>query len=263
MKFRFCARMAGRWIVACSLALIPLAAQTRTRTTTTDEPKERPPVSDRFNIGFRAGVPFVGLVSGVSSVESTSATDPPTTTSTAIDSKGVRLTLGPTFEYVATNDLTFGVDVLYRRAGYDSTISVSSQTTNDDDGELLYQSFEKTRLNYWDVPIMARYFPGHADPNGTRPYLLGGVALRFASGVSTTMDVVDQDGVTNTDKTPIPLANDLTFGGMVGAGVRVVDDVGIKVDFEVRFTRWNQPVIQQGAANSNQNQAEFVFGMTF
>ena len=101
------------------------------------------------------------------------------------------------------------------------------------------------------------------NPKGSRPYLLGGAALRFATGVSTTTDNVDSDGVVDTDTTPISLANDVSYGGMLGAGVRLVDDVGIKVDFEVRYTRWARPVIQHGAANSSANQMEVMFGMTF
>ncbi len=50
---------------------------------------------------------------------------------------------------------------------------------------------------------------------------------------------------------------------MLGAGLRLVADVGFKVDIETRYTRWGQRVIQFGGINSNQNQLEFMFGLTF
>lgn len=261
MTFRACLRLITQCSLAAAALTAPLTAQTKTNAQVQTE-KNRSVVEDRFNIGFRVGTPITSLVSGVSSVESTAA-DPPTTTSTEVSGEGLRLFAGPTFEYVVTHDLTIGADFLYRRAGYDSAVQLSYQETDDTDADVIFQEFQETRLNYFDLPVVARFFPGRMDPKGSRPYVLGGVALRFASGVSTTTEVVDEEGIVDTNKTPIDLANSASFGGVVGAGIRLVDDVGIKIDLEGRYTRWAQSVIQTGAANSNQNQLEFLFGISF
>jgi hypothetical protein len=259
MSFQRCLRLFAQCTLAIGLAASPAAAQSGAA----NSDEQRAPVDDRFNVGFRIGAPLTSLVKGVSSVESTSATDPPTTTSTEVSGQGTRLVAGPTFEYAVNNDFTIGADFLYRRAGYDSAVTLAYQVTDDTDGDIVYQEFQETRLNYFDLPLIVRYFPGKLDPAGARPYVLGGVALRFAGGVSTTTEFVDSEGVVDTDKTPIDLNQSAAFGGMIGAGLRLVDDVGIKIDLEARLTRWGQNTIQTGPANSNANQIEFLFGITF
>ena len=261
MTFRACMRRITQCSLAATALAVSLTAQTKTNAQVQTE-KNRAVIEDRFNIGFRVGTPITSLISGVSTVESTAA-DPPTTTSTEISSEGLRMVAGPTFEYVVTNDFTIGADFLYRRAGYDSAVQLSYQVTDDNDGDVIFQEFQDTRLNYFDLPVIVRFFPGQMDPKASRPYVLGGVALRFANGVSTTTEVVDSEAIVDTDKTPIELANSTSFGGVIGAGIRLVDDVGIKIDLEGRYTRWAQSVIQTGAANSNQNQLEFMFGISF
>lgn len=259
MMFSRYARVIAQSFLALGLSYSHAAAQT----SATSAESERAPVEDRLSFGFRVGTPITSLISGVSSVESTASTDPPTTTSTEVSGKGLRLVVGPTFEYAVSNDFTVGADFLYRRAGYDSAVTLATQVTDDTDGNIIFQEFQETRLNYFDLPLIVRYFPGKLDPNGARPYVLGGAALRFASGISTTTEFVDEEGVVDTDKTAIDLAQSTAFGGMIGAGIRLVDDVGLRVDLEARFTRWGQNTIQSGPANSNTNQLEFVFGMTF
>ena len=50
---------------------------------------------------------------------------------------------------------------------------------------------------------------------------------------------------------------------VIGGGVQFQDDVGLKVDLEVRYTRWLQKTFDAGPVQSNLNQGEFLLGLTF
>jgi hypothetical protein len=158
--------------------------------------------------------------------------------------------------------LSIGADVLFRRAGYDWSAQVHEQ---DDGaaGDLILGLTEQTRAEFWDFPILARYYMKPRSEQGARTFFTGGLALRAVSGLSTIHEVTDDELVRDTDTTPVGPENSLLQGAIVGAGVQLRDDVGLKVELEVRLTRWFQHSLRSGPANSRQNQAEFVFGLVF
>lgn len=221
------------------------------------------PEQKRLSIGGIVGFAITGSAQEVSSSVNTSATTPPTVTDTFVESKGAPFTGGGSIRYDFGERFGVGADVLYRRGGYNSTISVSEQITDSNStADLLLITHEETRANLWEIPILGRYYFKDRT-SGVRPYVTGGLAMRFATGVSSITDVTDEDQVTDTDLTTIGPANDSTFGGVVGLGFRAADDVGVKVDIEFRYTRWADPIFQAGPANSNNNQADVLVAFTF
>jgi opacity protein-like surface antigen len=223
-----------------------------------------PPESKRLSVGGIAGFAITGGVKGVTSSVNTSATDPPTVTDTLVESKGVPFTGGGSIRYDFSERVGAGVDILYRRGGYNSTITISEQVTDDNSSaDLLLSTHEETRAHLWDIPILGRYYFKDRSAGGVRPYVTGGLALRFATGASSITEVTDDDQVTDTDLTTIGPANDSTLGGVMGLGFRAADDVGIKVDIEFRYTRWADPIFQSGPTNSNNNQADILVAFTF
>jgi hypothetical protein len=48
-----------------------------------------------------------------------------------------------------------------------------------------------------------------------------------------------------------------------GAGVQLIDPVGIRVVPEVRYTRWLNPLIDDYTAHSQRNQVEGSLSLTF
>ncbi len=223
----------------------------------------KPDEGKRLSIGFTAGGTLTSGVKSVSTSVNTSATDPPTVTNTVVDSKSSRYLVGGAVRYDAGDRFGVGVDFIYRRGGYDASIALSEQVTDDDDGDLLLSTGESTRAHLIDIPILGRYYFQPRSTDGPRGFVTGGMAFRFASGLKTTKEVTDQDAVTDTDLTPIGPANDVIPGIVIGAGLRAKDDVGVKVDIEFRLTRWLNPVFQSGPANSNPNQADAMVTFTF
>lgn len=222
-----------------------------------------PPEGKRLTVGAIVGYSITGVSQEVTSSLNTSAPTPPTVTDTLVESKGAPFTGGGSIRYDFSERLGVGADLLYRRGGYNFTITISEQITDSNStADLLLSTYQETRAHLWDIPILGRYyFKGRA--SNVRPYVTGGLAMRFATGVSSITDVTDEDQVTNTDLTTVGPANDSTLGGVLGLGFRAADDVGVKVDVEFRYTRWADPIFQSGPANSNNNQADILVAFTF
>ena len=180
-----------------------------------------------------------------------------------VESAGVPFIGGAVVRFDLGERFGIGGDFSYRRGGYDSVIDVSEQITDDDDGDLILNTFTETRADFWDVPILGRYYMSDRSSQGPRLFATGGMAVRFVTSVSSQTEVTDDDGVTDTDTTPVDLANDSIFGAVMGFGMRASDDVGLKVDIEFRYTRWFNPIFQTGPANSNANQADIMVALTF
>lgn len=223
-----------------------------------------PPESKRLSVGGIAGFAITGAAQEVTSSVKTSTTSPPTVTDTTVETAGAPFTGGGSIRYDFKERFGVGADVLYRRGGYKSTVTVSEQVTDSNSSaDLLLNTFEETRAHLWDIPILGRYYFKDRSAGGVRPYVTGGLALRFATGASSITEITDDDQVTDTDLTTIGPANDTTLGGVVGLGFRAADDVGVKLDVEFRYTRWADRIFQSGPANSNSNQADVLVAFTF
>lgn len=131
----------------------------------------------------------------------------------------------------------FGVefDVLYRH--FDYTNVVASKAIS---GTIIGHSGD------WEFPLVAKY---KLPTPVVRPYVEGGVAWDTLSGSASTI------GITTQNKT--------VEGVVLGAGVDIHALV-IHVAPELRFTRWtSQHFNIPNVLSSNQNQAEFLVGITF
>ena len=137
-----------------------------------------------------------------------------------MDSKTGRYVVGGALRYDLKERFGVGMDLMYKRGGYDTAINLSEQVTDDEDGDLLLSTTETTRAHLWDVPILGRYYFKPRAAEGARAFVTGGMALRFATGLTSTSETTDQDLVSDTDTTPIGPANDVIGGIVLGAGVR-------------------------------------------
>jgi opacity protein-like surface antigen len=120
------------------------------------------------------------------------------------------------------------LDALYRHYSYNSTSS--SATTGA-----------------WEFPLLAKYrFPMPF----VRPFVGAGVAWDKLSGLEQSIVARDL----NKDTT-----RGLVFG--VGADIHFI----VHIQPEIRYTRWGAEhfIGPNGVFNSNQNQAEFLVGITF
>jgi len=201
--------------------------------------------SQPFSAGLKAGVPLTDFFN---TVQNSSYTVPNRYIIGAMAE--VRLPAG------------FGIegDVLFRHLNYTAQLSqtfisglVSATTTTTD----------RATSSAWEFPILLKYrFPTRI----ARPYAEAGVAWDTLSGltdtITQTVAPVFSSSTTSTSK-PSSLANNTTMGFVICAGIDVHALV-IHISPEIRYTRWASPHFNlNGVINSNQNQAEFLVGITF
>jgi hypothetical protein len=193
--------------------------------------------SQPFSAGVKVGVPLTDFISTVDGVSS---------------SVPNRFIGGVTAELRLPFGLGVEVDALYRRIHYQDTVgSLITGLTSD-----------RTTANSWEFPILAKYrFPMRL----ARPYVDAGIAFDTLSGLTDTVTqlVAPSSSSTHTTSTPAALQNNSTKGFVIGAGIDVHALV-VHLSPEIRYTRWGaQHFNLTGVLSSNQNQAEFLLGITF
>ena len=131
----------------------------------------------------------------------------------------------------------FGVefDVLYRHFDYTDIVGsgVNAVTSFGHSGD-------------WEFPLVAKYkFPSHI----VRPYVEAGVAWDTLSGLTNSVGITAQNGT--------------VMGAVIGGGIDI-HAIVIHIAPELRYTRWtSQHFNISNVLNSNQNQTEFLVGITF
>jgi hypothetical protein len=146
-----------------------------------------------------------------------------------------RYIVGPTLELHLPAGFGVEFDALYRHFDYTNVIGsgVNAITSTGSSGA-------------WEFPLMAKYrFPTRI----VRPYVAAGIAWDTLSGVTNAV------GITTTNST--------VTGAVFGSGIDI-HAIVIHVSPEIRYTRWtSQHFNISNVLNSNQNQVEFLVGITF
>lgn len=198
--------------------------------------------SQPFSAGVRVGVPLTDFISTVQGVSS---------------SVPNRFIGGVTAELRLPFGLGIEVDALYRRLHYQDTVAIRVGDFPGGSGVMT----DRTTANSWEFPILAKYrFPARI----VRPYVDAGVAFDTLSGLTDTVSQLAPAPLsTKTTSTPVALQNNSTKGFVLGAGVDI-HAIVIHLSPEIRYTRWGSPHFNlSGVLSSNQNQAEFLLGITF
>lgn len=183
-----------------------------------------------FSAGIKAGLPLTDFINTVSG-QSSSVTN--------------RYLVGPTAELHLPFHLGIEVDALYRHFSYQNVFGsgINAVTSLNSAGA-------------WEFPVLLKYrFSGKL----ARPYVDAGVAWDKISGLTNTLSSSIAAGtITN----PSGQNNSTTTGFVMGAGLDVHAIIHIMP--ELRYTRWtDQHFNLTNILNSNQNQAEFMVGITF
>jgi opacity protein-like surface antigen len=196
--------------------------------------------SQPFSFGVKAGVPLTDFLSTVQSPNF------------GFNSNTKRYIVGPTVELRLPFGLGIELDALYRRLDYTSSanlvdVFISGSTTG----------------NAWEFPLLAKYrFPSKV----IRPYVDAGVAWDTLSGLTQTITqtVFPTRTTTTTTSNPAELNHNTVTGFVTGAGLDV-KVLLIHLSPEIRYTRWGAQhfLSSNGGLQSNQNQAEFLLGITF
>lgn len=193
-----------------------------------------------FSFGVRGGVPLTDFLNTVQNPE-----DFHTTTN--------RYIIGPTVELRLPFGFGVELDALYRHFDYTSSGNLVDVIVNS-----------KTTGNAWEFPLLAKYrFPSKV----LRPYVDAGVAWDTLQGLTQTVtDTLIPSGtpMTTTSSNPQELHKNTTMGYVVGVGLDL-HVLLIHILPELRYTRWGAQhfLSANGGLSSNQNQAEFLVGITF
>lgn len=195
--------------------------------------------SQPISIGVKAGVPLTDFVNTVNTGQFN------------FSSSTNRYLVGLDAELHLPFGLGVEFDALYRHFNYTGTGNLVDVVTS-----------QRTTGNDWEFPLLAKYrFPSKI----VRPFVDAGVAWSTLQGLSQSVTSV-VNGVTGTSSTgsPAELHNNTVTGFVMGAGLDI-HALLVHISPEVRYTRWGARhfLDPNGGLSSNQNQAEFLVGITF
>jgi len=199
-----------------------------------------------FSAGLKLGVPLTDFLNTAESG------------SLSYSSVPNRYIIGVEGELRLPFGLGVELDVLYRHLNYSSTASVPNPLTG-----VPTVTTTGTTSNDWEFPLVAKYkFKAPL----VRPYVEAGVAWDtlqgLTQGVKTAVGGIV--GSSSSTSSPPELANSTTRGFVLGGGIDI-HALLIHISPEIRYTRWGAKQFFQvnGLLSSNQNQAEFLVGVTF
>jgi hypothetical protein len=183
-----------------------------------------------FSAGVKVGLPLTDFINTVSG-ESSTVTN--------------RYLVGPTAELHLPFGFGIEVDALYRHFNYQNIIGSGATALTS-----------VNTAGAWEFPVLLKYrFKGEV----ARPFVDAGVAWDTISGLSNELKNSVSGG---TIANPSGQQNSTTTGFVMGGGL----DIHLLVHImpELRYTRWtSQHFNVSNVLNSNQNQAEFMVGITF
>ncbi len=156
-----------------------------------------------------------------------------------------RYTFGPTFELHLPFRFSVEIDALYKRFSFQGVENLVDTVRNT-----------KSEANSWEVPLLLKYrFKGGV----LRPYVDSGVSFNTLTGITELGNFFQNPPIDKSN-----LDNRVRRGFVLGGGVEIKIPF-LRISPEVRWTRWgwNNFHDVEGLLHSNDNQAEFLLGITF
>jgi hypothetical protein len=240
----------------------PPSAGTSSSSSSAPAPKEE----RRITGGVTLSVLGLSLIPGRTTTDNNS-----TEISTQYQTTGAseRIGYGLTVQARITHHFYVDLSALLRRIGYQETTTISTTTTQVLNGSSYLSTsttstHEDTRSRLIDIPFLVRYYGSGKRPGSPRWFLEAGGTWRLANDIRTSTDTTDAADVTTCCTfTPTVPAHRSSIGAVVGAGIQFVDEFGIHVVPEFRYTRWSKPIFENLSTNTNDNQIEAAISLTF
>jgi opacity protein-like surface antigen len=206
-----------------------------------------PAFSQLFSYGVKGGVPLTDFVNAASGTNAAGFIDFATHTN--------RYIIGATGELHLPFGLSVEADVLYRHLNYqESAMGVDTLTSS------------RTSGNAWEFPILGKY--RFMRTKLFHPYVDAGVSFDTLQGLSQTVTNTlfagNNSTTTTSSGSPSQLKNSTTRGFVFGGGLDIKFLV-VHIQPEIRYTRWGAEHFfdPSGLLHSNENQGEFLLGVTF
>lgn len=205
------------------------------------------------SFGIKAGVPLTNLLYATSYTPGILFSQYTSMTSLYI--------VGPAVEVRLPFGLAIEVDALYRHLNYTNSF-VSCFLCG-----LASEGMTRTTAGDWQFPLVVKY---RFRTKRVRPYVEIGVAGEILTNLAQTgfTQSVNISGVISppmnaATSTPAELNNRAVAGFVTGAGVDI-HLLFLHFSPEIRYTRWGaQQFASPPDLSSNQNQVEFLLGITF
>jgi hypothetical protein len=177
-----------------------------------------------------------------------------------------RVGYGATVNLALTGRFALNGSLLIRQIGYKMNSDIhegfDNPLTIGDDRRFSARK-EETRAKLVDLPIVLRFYGKDRTEPGPRWFFEAGGALRRVRGVRTSVETTTGSAApVCCDLNPAPSKH--TIKGVVGgAGVQLIDPVGIRVIPEVRYTRWMGETFHSLTTITQRNQVEAMISLTF
>ena len=155
---------------------------------------------------------------------------------------------GPSAEFHLPFHLRFEVDGLYKRGGFDSTITAPNASGT---------AFTRTSFNQWEIPGMFKY---NVTLGHYRPFIDFGASYRHISTIDESTALPGAQ-ITHLDNSNY-LRNRNSFGGVAGFGISFKKGP-FEITPEARYTRWANNSFTGPGLTSNKNQGDVLIGISF
>jgi len=245
--------------VALCAWLLPLSMLLAADDNTTTTRKLHRPL-----VGFRVEYfPLRFFKIGTTTATTTSPAASYTYTAT---SNSPKFFVGPIVEYRWTSHVSFGTELHFHHVDYDQTTTLLSGTpppNSSFDTRTKTTIVQDSKINYWELPLLAHYYGFRPSGRLSRAYLTGGVEYRHMGRIRTGNTYTYPDGTSDYNETPPAANRHNQFGAVVGVGMRFLDDFNVKLAPEVRYIRWFGTTLQGQAFQSAASQIEAGVGLSF
>lgn len=178
-----------------------------------------------------------------------------------------RVGFGLTVQVALTERFAVNLGLLRRSVGYkknsDIYQGVDNPVTAADERTHIVRN-EDTRARLFDFPLLIRYYTKDRHVSGPRGFIQMGPVFRRVSRIRTAVDTTIGTGDRQCcDTTPARPDRSTVSGVTAGGGFQLIDQVGIRVVPEVRYTRWMGDTFKSPAVQPMRNQLEGLVSLTF
>ncbi len=245
----------GRALV-CGICLMMMPAMYGQESSSTPVPEVQSTGWKRLSIGFRVvGYPFNVLDNKDQTIYQTF---PAATFAISTSNTYMQVGVGPSLEYALFGKFSLAAELAYHRVDYSKVTEITLTSNSAETGIT-----ETTSSRLWDAPFFLRYRGFRESGILSKIYVSAGGELRYPSHIRTSTVTNLPDGTTtSTNNAIIPSTRNLT-GAVVGVGLRLVDDFGIKLEPELRYTRWFGETFDSGSTRSRKDQADVSIALVF
>lgn len=220
----------------------------------------------RFTIGVHViYLPEIQMKTGTAEVV-TNDTNPVAQYNYTASSTSPKWGPGAVVEYRLTPHWSVGGEIHFHHVDYqlngEILTGINTSTTGGDNRPITTTS-SQSQANFYEFPLVAHYYGFWSHGWKRRIFATGGVELRHVGRIRTGNDFIFPSGVTDYNENPATPSKVNDFGGVVGVGMRFIDEFHIRLTPEARFIRWQSPTLQGPGFTSVVNQLEAGLSLTF